>query len=78
MSEKFMRTCKLCQNQYQYGPHIYDGIYIKCYDIHVCLTCYKSNRDGWNHDAALKLIAHLKKNGLPIPDTNDKGWLPRE
>jgi len=30
MSEAdFMRECELCDSQFRYGPHIYDGTFIR-------------------------------------------------
>ena len=76
MNVKFMRICDFCGNKYQFGPHVYDGKYIKRYDMNVCLTCYNGNKDGWADIS--KIIKHLKEKGLPIPETNAKGWLPLE
>ncbi|MCP4178250.1 MAG: hypothetical protein GY756_10825 [bacterium] len=53
------------------------GQYIREYEITVCTPCYTSNWDGWNMTNTRKIIEHLKANGLPVPETNDKGFLPR-
>lgn len=59
------------------GPHFYDGSYIKRYQIQVCGTCWSGNYDGWQPDCERRLILHLEKEGVPIPDRNEKGLLPR-
>lgn len=68
----------MCGNEYQYGPHRYDGHYISKYKISVCSICYAGNWDGWNSHYEEKLIVHLHKNKLPIPERNAKGWFPRD
>jgi len=79
MSEdKFMLQCFMCRKEFQFSPHIYAGRHIPAYNITVCDTCYKSNWDGWAPHYERKLIEHLKKENLPIPERNEKGWLPRD
>ncbi|RLB11107.1 MAG: hypothetical protein DRG39_04810 [Deltaproteobacteria bacterium] len=77
-NEKFRRQCFICNGKFQFGPHRYDGKYISKYNIIVCRNCYNANWDGWAPDYEEKLILHLKKEGLPIPERNEKGFLPRE
>ncbi len=79
MSEKkFMDKCFICDGQFQMGPHVYDGRYIKSYNISVCMSCYEGNWDGWAPPYEQRLIDHLKEKGLPIPSRNAKDLLPRE
>lgn len=79
MSEhKFIKLCFMCGSEYQMGPHQYDGKYIPKYQIGVCRGCYDGNWDGWAPHCEEKLIAHLKKQSLPVPERNEKGWLARE
>jgi len=79
MSEdKIMYQCFFCNSKYQMGPHLYDGKYISRYKIGVCMNCYRGNWDGWAPHYETKLIAHLHDKGLPIPERNEKGWLPRD
>ena len=75
---KCMKQCFLCSQQFQYGPHLYDGEYIPAYKIVVCMICYKANHDGWASHYEEKIISHLKEKGLPIPDRQEKGYLPRD
>jgi hypothetical protein len=77
-TDKFMFKCATCGQEYQMGPHQYDGKHVSLYQITVCTTCYEGNWDGWAPHYEERLIAHLKDKGLPIPRRNDKGWLPRE
>jgi hypothetical protein len=76
--EKSMCQCFMCDRDFQWGPHIYEGRRIPKYDIDVCNTCYQANWDGWAPHLEKKLIRYLKEKGLPIPERNAKGWLPRE
>lgn len=80
-NQKIMFRCffPFCGNQsFQMGHGLYDGKYIRRYDISVCMSCWRGNWDGWAPHYEKLLIAHLKEKGLPIPERNEKGWLPRE
>ena len=68
----------MCGLKFQMGPHVYDGKYISHYKISVCKGCWDGNWDGWAPEFEKKLLAHLKTEGISIPDRNEKGWLPRE
>ena len=76
--EKIMCSCALCGNPFQFGPHHYDGKHISRYQITVCMSCWTGNWDGWAPHLEERLIAYLQQKGLPIPERNAKGWLPRE
>lgn len=76
--DKIIYSCALCENQFQFGPHFYDGKYISRYQITVCMSCWTGNWDGWAPHLEERLIAHLQEKGLPTPERNAKGWLPRE
>ena len=78
MPDKIMRECDLCRNNYQMGPHRYEGKFIPRYQLSVCGTCYDGNWDGWAPHLEATLLAHLKKKGLSEPTRNAKGWFPRE
>ena len=69
---KFYFRCFLCENDFQFGPHIYDGRNIPAWGIMVCLSCYTSNCDGIARHFDSKLVAHLESPGAPI-SRNDKG-----
>ncbi len=70
--------CPICGNQFQFGPHIYNGYHIPRYQITVCLSCWKTNSDGWAPHLEDRLILHLEENYLPIPERNERGLLPRD
>lgn len=76
--EKIMYTCDLCGFKYQMGRHIYDGKYIPRYELNVCKACYTGNHDGWSSRDEKQLLNHLKEKGLPVPDRNNDGLLPRD
>ena len=76
--DKFILRCRLCFEEFQFGPGRYDGTTIPRYKITVCNSCYRSNWDGWAPHYEETLIEHLKTNNLPIPERKPKGWLPRD
>jgi hypothetical protein len=75
---KFMYNCGLCGTEFQFGPGVYAGKLISCYQLTVCLGCWDGNWDGAGPSAEGRLLAHLKQKGIPIPPRNEQGWLPRE
>ena len=75
--EMFMFTCDLCGSKYQMGRHIYNGNHIPLYNLDVCELCYKGNWDGWSQHEEKKILNHLKEKGLPVPERNKIGLLPR-
>jgi hypothetical protein len=56
----------------------YRGKYVGRYMIEVCDECYAANSDGWMPAFEAPLLAHLTEKGLPTPDRNKKGRLPRD
>ena len=70
--------CELCHRNFQNGPQRYDGHGSQRYSVFVCDSCWEGNWDGWNPMHERFLLARLKEKGLPIPERNEKGWLPRE
>ena len=77
--EKLMFKCDVCGASYQHGPHRYEGHKLNLYGgLFVCDTCWQSNHDGWAPHYEKILLAHLKEKGLPVPQRNAKGFLPRE
>jgi hypothetical protein len=77
-AHKVMLHCDLCNKEFQFGPHKFDGKHIPRYQITVCKPCWDGNWDGWAPHLEKRLISHIEKNGLPVPERNSKGWLPRE
>ncbi len=76
--DKIMMKCDVCGQQYQQGPHRYEGHKLELYGgIFCCDFCWNGNRDGWAPHYEAVLVKHLNQNGLPEPKRNAKGWLPR-
>jgi hypothetical protein len=75
---KFMQKCETCGHEFQFGPNLYDGKHIPRYNITVCMTCWKSNWDGWAPRLELQVTAKFVEKGLPIPERNAEGLLPRD
>ena len=78
MTDKFMTVCGVCGSSFQFGPHRYDGRHIPMYKLTVCSSCYDANWDGWGPVWEARIIAHLNRQGIPVPQRNAKGWIPRE
>jgi hypothetical protein len=76
--DKIMYQCELCSSQFQFGPHRYAGKFIARYQIMVCSMCYDGNWDGWGPMREARLLTHLEDKGLPVPQRNENGWLPRD
>jgi hypothetical protein len=77
--------CFFCGKKFERDDHVYHGNlvgyrgrFVGRYVIEVCDGCYADNAKGWAPHCEAKLVAHLKKKKLPIPDRNDKGRLPRD
>lgn len=73
-----MVRCELCHSEFQFGPHRYDGKHIARYQMTVCRTCYQANHDGWAPAWEERVLAVLKEKGLPVPERNAEGYLPRD
>lgn len=74
-----MFTCDVCGSSYQHGPHRYEGHRINLYGgIFACDTCWNGNYDGWAPHYERVLLAYLERQGLPVPQRNNKGLLPRD
>jgi hypothetical protein len=73
--EPIMRSCFLCTQPFQFGPHTYLGKYIRQWDIEVCNHCYGGNlQDGIVLQQHPRLAEHLNTKGIKA-QLNDKGWL---
>jgi hypothetical protein len=73
-----MSKCDVCGQQYQNGPHRYEGHRLELYgDIFCCDSCWNSNWDGWAPHFEPVLLEHLKQNGLSVPERNANRLLPR-
>jgi hypothetical protein len=86
MSEPHLTfRCFFCGKQFERDTHVYHGghiayrgKYVGRYMIEVCDECYAGNSDGWAPCHEAPLVAHLSAKGLPIPDRNKEGRLPRD
>jgi hypothetical protein len=78
-TEKFLFDCALCRNQFQHGPHRYEGHKLQLYGgAFACDSCWTANHDGWAPHIEPKLLDLLKSAGLRAPPRNSRGWLPRD
>src|SRR2546426_6855654 len=78
MSEQIWHECGLCGGRFQYGPHRYEGHFIARYKLVACDGCWHGNAGGWGPAAEPKVLAHLKRNWIAVPERNEKGLLPRD
>ena len=78
MGEEIWHSCGLCDGRFQYGPHRYEGRFLPKYKLVTCDRCWHGNADGWGPAAELRVLAHLKRNWIAVPERNEKGLLPRE
>jgi len=56
----------------------YRGMFVGRYRITVCDGCYTRNVDGVRPPQEASLLAHVTALGLPMPDRNEQGLLPRD
>ncbi|WP_420331940.1 hypothetical protein [Oceanicaulis alexandrii] len=73
---KFMETCPVCDQAFQFGPKRYEGFTLDAYDMHVCDRCEVGNHDGWSPHHEPKILEHLKAKNLPVPGRLPNGMLP--
>jgi len=74
----FWYDCDVCGGKFRFGPHYYGGRKNNTYKIMVCHSCRKSNHDGWAPHYEECVTSVLRKEDLPLPPRNKKGWLPYE
>ncbi|WP_308776885.1 hypothetical protein [uncultured Bilophila sp.] len=74
--EKFMYACPICGNKFQHGPHLYEGHKLKWLGETVCNICYLGNEDGWAPTYEPRVLELIEREGLIVPDRNDKGFIP--
>ncbi len=74
-AHKIMISCFLCDREFQFGPHRYEGRAIAPWgSIPICDACLAGNHDGIVLERHPKLKAHLEERGISIT-LNKKGWL---
>src|SRR3979409_607746 len=78
MREQIWHDCGLCGRRFQYGPHRYEGHFIPRYKLVACDSCWHGNPDGWGPTTEPRLLSHLKRNWIAVPERNEKGLRPRE
>jgi len=71
-------NCPLCGVSFAFGPHLYKGHWLPKYGMTICSSCYKYNWDGFAPQYDTTLLKSLNANGLPIPQRNANGLLPRD
>lgn len=73
-SPKFMETCFLCKQEFQYGEHVYRGQPVKSWSIIVCTSCLRLNHDGIVEAHHPDLVKHLNSRGIPLK-YNEEGHI---
>jgi len=76
--QQVLLKCPLCDTEFEFGLHRYEGRYLPQYKVTVCNSCYQINWDGWAPCHEPKLLAVLEAKNLASPPRNPKGLLPRE
>jgi len=75
MAESDIRyDCFLCGRPFRFGPHRYDGEYVRAWDIMICDICLNKNRDGIVPMTYPHLHEHLRSRGIAT-EVNVKGWI---
>ena len=65
--------CFFCNSEFRMGAGVYNGRYIRRWQISVCDSCLAANQDGLTPVYESRFLAHLKEKGIPIPKRNAKG-----
>ena len=71
-----MCRCDLCGNPHQMGPHRYDGEFLSHYQMQICRTCLHIHWNGVLPAFEPRMVAHLEKRGIALPERNRKGLYP--
>lgn len=79
LKENFVFRCDICGGPYHHGPNRYEGHRLTLYgNIFACDECWQRNQDGWAPYYEKIILAYLERQGLPTPQRNAKGLLPRD
>lgn len=70
-----MSTCFLCEREFHYGEHRYEGKPVIGYGIMVCDMCRSANHDGIGPVYEAKVLNHCERNNLSKPEPNESGRL---
>ncbi len=72
----FYPKCDFCGSEYQYSEHIFNGHYLKYYELNACKGCVPDIRSDippvYENICVTKLV-ELKKE---LPQRNNQGTLP--
>lgn len=72
---KVMYDCFLCEQPFQYGPHVYLGRPVKPWgDMMVCRGCIRGNHDGIVAATHPHLVEYLTARKIAIK-YNKAGWI---
>jgi hypothetical protein len=71
---KTLCECFLCSNEFQFGPHIYNGHRIPRWDVLLCSMCIKTNWEGVVPATRPHLVPYLKSRQLSVK-LNARGWI---
>lgn len=75
---KITFNCDICEREYEHGHGRYEGHRLTSYgNLSCCDACWQGNWDGWAPHLEPILLEHLREKGLPEPERNEKGLLPR-
>lgn len=77
-TDRYQEKCKICDRHFDFGPHAYCGKYLPRYKMTVCHSCLGAHRDGWSPEAEIRIVEHLVRSELTVPERNAAGWLPTE
>jgi hypothetical protein len=69
-----METCFLCRDEFQFGPHVYGGKWIRAWGTSVCGGCVSGSHDGMVPRTVPHLLDHLKARAIE-PQYNASGWI---
>jgi hypothetical protein len=74
---RFMVTCDLCGDEFQFGPHRYRGKWVGVYKMYSCSACYDTSWDGIAPIYESRFKAHLLKHGIALPARRVNDLYPR-
>jgi hypothetical protein len=71
---RVLNPCFICEQPFQFGPHVYDGRYVRQWDVMVCNRCESANWGGLIPESHPRLLAHLGRFGIKL-ELNSKNWI---
>ena len=73
--DKLYCKCVVCDQDFRFGPGVYDGRVVKSWQGAICDICDRSNYDGVVPSTHPNLMEHLRSIGIE-PELNASGWIP--